>query len=81
MHAAFSQISLLTYKCNKRRFFLGVFGFLFAACSSVAEEKVILAARHKALYDEAYDFCTTRNFDTKHFFLSISPFILVKIGF
>jgi len=46
-----------------------VFGLLFTACSSALDEDRILAAKHAVLYSEAYNFCVSNNYDTKHFFL------------
>lgn len=48
---------------------LGVFGFLFTACSNGAEDEVLREAKHNLLFTEAYEFCVAQNFDTNHFFL------------
>lgn len=49
--------------------FFGIFGLLFASCSSPDSEAAALAIKHDAMHQEAITYCVSKNFSTDYYFL------------
>ena len=77
-HKLFLLLIINYYLCNIIRYsidlktmtlFFGIFGLLFASCSSPEADSAVLAIKHDGLHQEALSYCKAQKFNTDYYFL------------